>query len=605
MAQSASRVSDFTNSIGVNTHADFNWTVYGNTSLVESALKYLGVSNVRDQISNTGTVPVFQQIHNATGVKFDFTVNTGSGSDGIIKAIEGLGSGVVNYVEGTNEPDVSGGSASASAAQQVTTYNDIKSTLGVPVIQMSFGYVGNYGSTGNQSAYADYGNAHTYFGTGNNPGWAGWIQHMNALAQETTPGKPVIITESGFFTTNNGGDASNISEAAAAKYTLDMLLDAYQAGDAKTYLYELLDTNTGDGNNEDNFGLFHSDGSAKPAAVAVHNLTSLLSDGGGNAYSFGTGSLGYSLSGMPSSGNSMLMQKSDGTYWLALWNDARVAGPNAGQVDTVANVGVTLNLDSAASSVNVFDPLTGTSSVQSASNTRSVTLGLPDHPILVEITPGGSIAAAAPAASASPAAAPPATTTTAAPVATTAAPTTTAAAPASSGGNVVNEASGQTSVVASNGTTINLNGLDNTVYLQGTGNTVNGSGGNVTVMAFAGGSHINLSGGSDTVRIANSGSVIDLKGAQNTIAESGDKNTIVLEPGADDQIYANFPNSDTYDLRPALTAAGWSGDSSTLGQYVQAVASGNDTSIRVSGKELADLHQSYLTTATLLAHSIT
>ncbi len=623
MQQYASRVGDFTSSVGVNTHAAFYWTVYGNTSLVENALSYLGVSNVRDQLQNTGNAALFQQIHNATGVKFDFSVFTGSGSDVIIGAIEGLGTGVVNAVEGANEPDVYGPSAGAAQQAQITLYKDIKSTLGVPVIQTSFGGIGDYGSTGDQSAYADYGNAHTYFGTGNNPGWAGWIGHLNSLAQETTPGKPVAITETGFYTTGNSGDASNISETAAAKYTLDMLLDAYQQGDVKSYLYELLDENTGDGNNEHNFGLFHSDGSAKPAATAVHNLMSLLSDGG-NSTGFGTGSLGYSLSGMPSSGNSMLMEKSDGSYWLAVWNDARVAGPNPGQVDTVSNVGVTLNLDSPASSVNVFDPLTGTSSVESASNSNNVSLSLPDHPILVEITPGGSISTPVSTAPAPVAAVP---------APTSAAPTSAAPAPApSTGGNFINEAAGQSSVVVTNngtainlsgnvinetagqssmvatnnGTTINLNGLDNTVYLQSIGDIVNGSAGNVLVMGFVGGSQINLSGGNDHVQIANTGSVVDLKGPQNVIEDSGDKNTIVLEPGADDQLYGNFLSHDVFDLRPALSAAGWSGDSNTLGQYVNAASNGNDTSIQVSGKEVAYLHETgYVSTATILAHSVT
>lgn len=607
MQQNASRVGDFTNSIGVNTHAAFNWTVYGNTSLVENALSYLGVANVRDQFVTGSNAALYQQIHNATGVKFDFTVAADGNAGTFIKAIEGLGTGVVNAVEGTNEADLSGAS-SAATQLQATLYNEIKSTLGVPVIQTSFGNVNDYGSTGNQSAYADFGNAHTYFGSGNNPGWAGWIGHLNALAQETTPGKPVVVTETGSYTTGNSGDPSNVSETAAAKYTLDMLLDAYQQGDARSYMYELLDQGTGDGNSEHNFGLFHTDGSAKPAGTAVHNLMSLLSDGG-NSTGFGTGSLGYSLSGMPSSGNSMLMEKSDGSYWLAVWNDARVAGPGAGQVDYVANVGVTLNLDSPAGSVNVFDPLTGTSSVGSASNTSSVSLSLPDHPILVEITPGGSIATPASAPAAAPTPAP--VTTAAAPAATTAAApsSTPAAAPtpaASSSGNVINEAAGQTSVVASSNTTVNLNGIDNTVYLQGTGDIVNGSSGNVTVMGFAGGSHINLSGGNDLVRMAGSGSVVDLKGPQNVIEESGDKNTIVLESGADDNLYGNYLGNDVFDLRPALSAAGWTGDANTLGQYVNSASKGNDTSIQVGGKEVAYLHETgSVSTATLLTHSVT
>ena len=50
---------------------------------------------------------------------------------------------------------------------------------------------------------------------------------------------------------------------------------------------------------------------------------------------------------------------------------------------------VTLNLVSTAAEVDVFDPLGGTSAVQSASNTASVQVTVPDHPVLVEINPSG------------------------------------------------------------------------------------------------------------------------------------------------------------------------------------------------------------------------
>ena len=601
MSTTAVRTDDFVGSIGVNTHANFSWTNYANTALVEQDLEYLGVSNVRDNLDDPSAAAKLLAIHDATGVKFDITTGVETDFAANVAAIEGLGSSVVSYVEGANEPDVFGPSLAAATQEQVALYGDIKSAMpGVGVIQTSFGGVNDYGTTGNQSAYADYGNAHTYFGTGNSPGWAGWIQHMNGLANETTPGKSVINTELG-YATNGTGSSSSVPDDVQAKYTLDAVLDAYQAGDVKTYLYELLDAKTGDGNAEDNFGLFNSDGSAKPAATAVHNLISLLSDTAGTGSSFGTGSLGYTLSGMPSLGNSELMEKSDGSYWLALWNDARVAGPNAGEVDTVANVNVTLTLDNSASSIEVFDPLTGTGVIQSA----SVTVSLPDHPVLMVSIPGGTSTATAAATTAAATTTPATTTTT-----TTA---TTAATATSSGGNTINEASGQSQVVATiNSTTINLNGANNTVFLDTTGDTVNGTSGNVTVMAFRGGSTVNLSGGNDYVRMAGTGSVIDLKGPTNQIDESGSSNTIVLEPTALDTVFGNVINNDTFDLRPLLAATNWNGDTSILSQYITVTSSDNNSVVAMSAtangsnKEVALLHNTgSFSASALLAHSIT
>ena len=48
MTTQASRAEDFINSIGINTHLDFAVTAYNNVTVVESALNYLGVRQVRD-----------------------------------------------------------------------------------------------------------------------------------------------------------------------------------------------------------------------------------------------------------------------------------------------------------------------------------------------------------------------------------------------------------------------------------------------------------------------------------------------------------------------------------------------------------------------------
>ena len=74
---------------------------------------------------------------------------------------------------------------------------------------------------------------------------------------------------------------NGISETVQAKCTLTTLLDAYQKGVAKTYLYELIDDAAIRSTSlEAHFGLFNADGSPKLAAMAIHNLTKILSDTG-------------------------------------------------------------------------------------------------------------------------------------------------------------------------------------------------------------------------------------------------------------------------------------------------------------------------------------
>jgi hypothetical protein len=94
----------------------------------------------------------------------------------------------------------------------------------------------------------------------------------------------------------------------------------------------------------------------------------------------------YSLSGLPSGGNSFLMEKSDGSYWLAVWDDTRLSGPVTPTDITVPPAPVTINLGFTAD-IAVFDPLTGTAVIQAANGVSNVTISLPDHPVLVEVLP--------------------------------------------------------------------------------------------------------------------------------------------------------------------------------------------------------------------------
>jgi hypothetical protein len=420
---------------------------------------------------------------------------------------------------------------------------------------------GDYDKVGNLSSVANYGNAHTY------PTGAPdtTIQQLVGDAQLAAPGQPVIQSEFGY-------DTSSVSQTQIASWTLDGLLDSFALGVTTTYLYALYDDSSG------NWGLFNSDGSPRPAATAIHNMTTLLSDSG----SGGTGSLNYSLSGGSSGDQSLLMEKSDGTFWLAVWNE-NSTGEN-----------LTLNLGSAAGQITEFNPMTGTSAVATASGS-SFSFSLSNSPVLIEVG-GAQSGTATPTAT-------PTTTTTA--TTTGAATTTATTTPAPAATTTSTSDAAQNIVATVSNSTITAGNGDNNVFLQTTGNTVTLGNGNNTVQGYAGGNSITTGTGNDTIRYAGSGNTINAGGGQNHLEDSGSNNTIVLNQNGNDDIFGYvLQQGDTLNLTPALTSAGWNGDSSTLGNYVQTSTTNNSAVISVGGSTVATLENSGpVSLSTLLQHS--
>ena len=393
----AASATSFYESVGVNTHIDFSWTAYGNFSEVESALAYLGVAKVRDSIDDPADPAKLAQLNKDLGIKFDVYISPGSvGFAWQLQQIE-ANIGIISDVEGPNESDSESYSyngltgTAVAGAEQSALYSAIKSDAaasGVKVIESSFGQVSTFGTL-KAIGNADYANAHVYFGTDNNPGWNGWIPYVMGLAQDIAPGKQVAITETGYSTAT--GSASDVDDTVQAKYTLDDILDEFQDGAPVINLYELVDEQNDRGDAEDNFGLFNNNWTPKPAATAVRNLLSILKDTGSVA---APGALTYGLSGMPTAGNSQLFEKSNGTFVLALWNDTRLASATTGADLTVAPVTVTLSLAQEFGTIDVYDPLSGSSPVQVASNAQSLQISLPDHPILITLSQPASAKAA-------------------------------------------------------------------------------------------------------------------------------------------------------------------------------------------------------------------
>jgi hypothetical protein len=378
--------SDFTDRTGVNTHLDFPG-VYSNLAMVGTDVNFLGVHHIRDfpnSQRDIGTLGLWQQVANATGAKFDAALPEGSAT--VMKFDAGYlpqlaRQGILEYVEGGNEEDQPfatglGNSLTITAAYQPTVYA-LAHQIDLAAINMSFGTgwsspTGDYGTVGNLTASCDYANAHTYPGTGNPPGST--IVALNADAQLSCK-KPVITTEFGYYTTGSKTDPTSLSEATQAKYVLAGLFDAYKAGDVRTYLYELLDQGTEDGDTEDNFGLFRSDGSPKLAATALHNLMTLLADTKVAA----TKPLSLTLSGLQPTDNYLLLEKSSGVYLLAIWPEVRLSGPDVPVDIAYPGRQVTIEVNG---QVAEFDPTKGTEPIFTGP-----VINLIDHLVLVRIQP--------------------------------------------------------------------------------------------------------------------------------------------------------------------------------------------------------------------------
>lgn len=410
------RADTFIASIGVDQHLNWGGTVYANAPLELQELQYLGTNLVRDAAPPAWDLASYKLLADA-GIRFDFLVGP-AGYDitqtlspdiaamvslaqykpGSIFAIEGpneLNTQIV-YLNGASSANPATGAAIERYVSQAVRANATLMGQGVKVFNLSVsngvsGWSSYVDGVGNLASSVDYGNWHTYFNRGDQP--AANVASMYQDALRTAPGKPVVFTEAGYFTAYRDTSGwGGVDEATQAKNTLNLLADAYKLGVAQTYLYELMEgvANPSSTDIENTFGLFRSDGAPKPVATAIHNLTSLIDDKGAAALTFATHTLNYTINGLPSTGNSMLLEESTGVFDLLVWNEAQDWNAGAQSPIVVARTNAVVNLGAIYSSVRVFDPLVGSDPIQTLTNASSVTLGLTDHLLVVEVTEGTS-----------------------------------------------------------------------------------------------------------------------------------------------------------------------------------------------------------------------
>jgi hypothetical protein len=187
-----------------------------------------------------------------------------------------------------------------------------------PVVGPSLTQAASFAKMASSAGSFDYANLHNYLG-GRNPGTPGWgsggygsIDWNLALTSGAWPTKLVITTETGYV--NDLSQMNSVPEDVSGKYLPRVLLEQWMNGIRKTYIYELMDT--GSGQEDNGYGLLHSDFSPKPAYNAIMNTLALLSDPGP---AFQAGGLNYKLSGNLANVQHLLLEKRNGTFYLAIW----------------------------------------------------------------------------------------------------------------------------------------------------------------------------------------------------------------------------------------------------------------------------------------------
>jgi hypothetical protein len=382
-------------------------TGYGNLAAVESMLTTLGVRHVRDGAKyyasdpgyNTNEYVAYGAV-SSLGIGFDLILAQSTSPNPMnssgMATFQSLAAGqnvTVESYEGPNEADTQGDSnwVADTRSFMQAVYPSIKSnssTSTIPVLGNTLaGASSDWAALGNMTAYEDYGNMHPYANTQN----PSFNFTADLAAQVAVSGSQnIYITESGWSNAMQATDNSpNVTEDVSSRYIGRLFFETMLHNWPRTYVYELLDEQADPAmtSTQQHFGLFRNDYSAKPAATVVANLITLMSDKGGVVTEI---PLSYTLGTTSTNVHHLLFQKRNGSYWLALWQEVSDwSGWNAQGTPIVnPDVPVTLTLPSEAASIQGFLPLVSTYPAYSFSNRNTVTMMVPDNPLLVEISFG-------------------------------------------------------------------------------------------------------------------------------------------------------------------------------------------------------------------------
>ena len=301
--------------------------------------------------------------------------------------------------EGLNEPetwndnDAANWPATTRAVQQAI-YNKMKSDAAwnsVKVLGPSIFDYPSFQLLGDIRSITDYGNMHWYpqdreSSAADAATFGSYYDLARQYCYNDT--RPIVLSETGY----NNQITLDLPESESAKYMLrNFMYLLYTKNMDKVFNYQFLDEGTDRNNYDQTWGILRADCSEKPAYGALRNTINLLKDPGAN---FTPGALTYELTGSKTNIYKKLFQKSNGIFYLVIWQEARGYNLNTKKLITIPERALTLNFSSAIASAKIYRPTplpigNGLTPTNTYTNPTSINLSVPDQVMIIELIPAG------------------------------------------------------------------------------------------------------------------------------------------------------------------------------------------------------------------------
>jgi hypothetical protein len=394
--ETARPASSFTDSVGINTHynnAQWGDSPYGNRS-IDGLLSDLGVRHIRDNTQTSVGFSAISLLYQNYGIRTDLVLTAPAPPQTVVSAVKMFPA--IEAVEGVNEPDgfpitfnglsddPGNNDFSATRAYQDALYAAMKAdtaTAAVPVLSPAMMDPGKTPLL--KGIGFDLASLHAYAAP-HQPTYQldGRIWQVNHISDSPVQ---IIATETGYYTRASTG--GQVSEKAQAKYLTRLFGEHFNRGISRTYDYELVDGLNSATDPESNFGLLRNDLSPKPAYTALKNLVQLLRDSGSTP-ALSTDALDFTLTGGGTSLQHTLLEKSDGSFFLLLWNDVSSWDVTTHSDIVNAAVPVRLQLYGKFDLAQVFVPGQSADAMARYADPQRLDLNVPDEVMIVELSRG-------------------------------------------------------------------------------------------------------------------------------------------------------------------------------------------------------------------------
>lgn len=426
----------FVDSMGVGTHITTISGPYAPATLdsVYRVLGALGMRHIRADMHGGTSMSRVDYVYNTYGIRSNLIANRNTADVSLATQISyAINDPAIESMEGANEPDVALGrgtpytytalngtaytdgpsvfSYTATQAFQNDFYNQLNGAK--PMLSSAMGGPIWSRFLANAPYPLNAGSMHSYPNGRVPSGFALDNSSIPAVARLAPAGTrlPLIATETGYTTAvaTPAGTYSGqpyVTKAAMGKYMPRLFAEYFNRGIARTYSYDLIDDGTDPYNQEHNFGLANYDFTPKPAYTGLQNLIALLGEkhwdasnkvwtGLANA-NFTPGALNYNLIGAGPLVHHTLLQKSDGVFYLLIWQEVPTCDiyhDHPHNDITNATVPVTLVVSTPIQKIDIYQPNDSTTPITNythpatLAHPSTITLDVPDQMMVVKLTP--------------------------------------------------------------------------------------------------------------------------------------------------------------------------------------------------------------------------